>query len=178
MEKTLESQLDIPLIYGRQNGIAAYLETIVPHLRSLSHWEEIFGEYVIRPIQQWATQCQQLYGERQEWKAWWREFASQLPAVFDGISRDLAASQQPVSDQVRAHLTGAGYPQTGESLSRMAQNVLLHLDGVSSVLNGMRRPDYVADSMGATELESVDSPSILRNFSELQQPAGGTQKSG
>jgi aryl-alcohol dehydrogenase-like predicted oxidoreductase len=54
----------------------------------------------------------------------------------------------------------------------MAANVLLRLDGVSSVLVGMRRPEYVEDSMGAVALEPVDSLSILSRFRQMtaQQP--------
>jgi aryl-alcohol dehydrogenase-like predicted oxidoreductase len=169
MEERLQEQFDIPLIYGDRQGIARYLETIVPQMQSLAHWQEIFGEYVIQPIQQWATQCQQLYGDREEWRKWWGEFVKKLPEVFEEISRYLAASQQAVSDAVRAQLTLAGYPETRESLSRMAQNVLLRLDGVSCVLNGMRQPEYVADSMGVAGLEPVDSLSILRNFSRMNR---------
>lgn len=172
MEQQLEEQFDIPLIYGEKQGIAIYLATIVPQLSSLSHWQEIFGEYVLQPIQQWATQCRQLYGDREEWKTWWKEFAARLPEAFEEISRFLGARQQVSSDEVRALLTLAGYPQTTEPLSRMALNVLLGLDGVSCVLNGMRRPEYVADSLGTAGLPPVDSLSILRTFSRmnLQNP--------
>ncbi len=177
MEERLEEQFDIPLIYGEKQGIAHYLETIVPQMQSLAHWQEIFREYVLQPIQQWATQCQQLYSDREEWKKWWSEFVARLPEAFEEISRYLAASQQTASDAIRAQLTLAGYPETRESLSRMALNVLLHLDGVSCVLNGMRRPEYVADSMGVVSIDPVDSLSILRNFSRQihQDPAVSIQ---
>jgi len=167
MEQDLAEQHDIPLIYGDRNGIAVYLETIVPQMKSLAHWQEIFGEYVIQPVQQWATQCQQLYGDRPEWKPWWQEFAAKLSTAFEEISRYLAASQQSASDKLRSLLAAAGYPKSDESLSRMAQNELLHLPGVSCVLNGMRRVEYVVDSMGAAELAPVDSITILKNFGEL-----------
>ena len=175
MENQLEQQFEIPLIYGEQRGVANYLEIIVPQLKSPAHWEEIFGEYVVQPIQQWAIQCQQLYGGQREWEEWWKKFASTLPGVFEEISRHLASLQQAISDGVRNQLKRAGYPETAESLSRMAQNVLLHLEGVSCVLNGMRRPEYVEDSMGAVSLEPVDSLSILRDFNRLNSLAGRTQ---
>ena len=177
MEEKLEDQFDIPLIYGQSNGIANYLETIVPQMKSLAHWEEIFGEYVIQPIQQWAIQCQQLYGERKEWQDWWKEFVGRLQAAFEEISRFVAASQQSISDKIRHDLQTAGYPKTSESLSRMAENLLLHLDGVSCVLNGMRTPDYVKDYMGALELDPVNSLAILGAFNQMnaQQPVRPVQ---
>ena len=94
LEAALEQQMEVPLIYGDGKGVASYLEVMVPQVRSLAHWEEVFGEYVIQPIQQWATQCHQLYGDKEEWKRWWREFATKLTEVFEGLTRYIAASGQ------------------------------------------------------------------------------------
>ena len=164
MERELEEQHGIPLLYGAGNGIAHYLGTIVPQIKSPAQWEQAFYEYVILPIERWATECQQLYGGSPEWDGWWSRFAQTLPPVFEELERYVGCSQQAVSDEIRAHLKLAGYANTGESLSRMSQNVLLNLDGVSCVLNGMRRPEYVEDSMGIVALEPVDSLSILARF--------------
>jgi aryl-alcohol dehydrogenase-like predicted oxidoreductase len=119
------------------------------------------------PIERWATECQQLYGGQPEWANWWKRFAQTLPAVFEEIARYVGSSQQAVSDEVRAQVEGAGYPPSGESLSRVANNVLLNLDGVSSVLVGMRRPEYVDDTMGAVALDPVDSLAILTRFRQM-----------
>jgi hypothetical protein len=175
MEQELEEQHGIPLLYGEGKGIAHYLETIVPRVQSPAQWEQAFYEYVVMPIERWATECQQLYGgspEGPQWDAWWNRFADILPPVLEDVGRYVGSSQQAVSDEVRSQLELAGYPATGESLSRMAANVLLRLDGVSSVLVGMRRPEYVEDSMGAVALEPVDSLSILSRFRQMtaQQP--------
>ena len=53
------------------------------------------------------------------------------------------------------------------SLSQMALSLMTSLEGVSSVLVGMRRPEYVADSFGAMELDAVDSRAILTCFRSL-----------
>jgi len=174
MEEELEEQHGIPLLYGEGKGIAHYLETIVPRVQSPAQWEQAFYEYVVMPIERWATECQQLFGGSSEWDNWWSRFAQTLPAVFEEIARYVGSSQQAVSDEVRAQLEHAGYPPTGETLSRMAQNVLLRLDGVSSVLVGMRRPEYVGDSMGAVALEPVDSLSILSRFRQQLAPEPAT----
>ena len=47
-------------------------------------------------------------------------------------------------------------------------SLLLNLDGVSCVLNGMRRMGYVNDALGATDLPQVDSRSILLEFSQMR----------
>jgi hypothetical protein len=170
MERELEEQHGIPLLYGERNGIAHYLETIVPRVQSPAQWEQAFYEYVIMPIERWATECQQLYGGTPEWDGWWDRFADILPPVLEEVGRYVGSSQQAASNAVRAQLESAGYPATGESLSRMAQNVLLSLDGVSCVLVGMRRPEYVEDSMGAVVLSPVDSLSILSRFRQQVAP--------
>jgi len=167
MEKELEQQHNIPLLYGEGKGIAHYLGTIVPQVKAPAQWEQAFYEYVVMPIERWATECQQLYGGQPEWDTWWKGFAQTLPAVFEEIARYVGSSQQAVSDAVRAQAERAGYPATGESLSRMANNVLLHLDGVSCVLVGMRRPEYVEDTMGTVALDPVDSLAILSRFRQM-----------
>ncbi|MGH9784808.1 MAG: hypothetical protein ACRD88_11530, partial [Terriglobia bacterium] len=174
MEQELEGQHGIPLLYGEGKGIAHYLETIVPRVQSPAQWEQAFYEYVVMPIERWATECQQLYGGSLGWDGWWSRFAQTLPPVLEDLGRYVGSSQQAVSDEVRAQLERAGYPATGESLSRMSQNVLLRLDGVSSVLVGMRRPEYVEDSMGAVALEPVDSLSILSRFRQMTAPTQAT----
>ena len=172
MEKELE-QHGIPLLYGEGKGIAHYLGTIVPQVKSPAQWEQAFYEYVVMPIERWATECQQLYGDGpkgKEWSAWWDRFSKTLPAALEGVGRYVGSSQQAVSDEIRAQVESAGYPPSGESLSRMAGNVLLNLDGVSCVLVGMRRPEYVEDAMGAVDLDPVDSLSILTRFRHMVAP--------
>ena len=145
-------------------GIAASLLEMVPQLHSVGHWEQIVGQHVIRPIQGWLARCRQDLAKRAGWDEWQEEFIRRINAAFTGIDRYLSASQQKVSDEVRVRLAQAGYPPSGESLSRLALNVLLGLEGLSCVLVGMRRPEYVEDAMGAAEMERVDSPGILRNL--------------
>jgi aryl-alcohol dehydrogenase-like predicted oxidoreductase len=173
MEQELEQKHGIPLLYGEGKGIAHYLGTIVPQVKSPAQWEQAFYEYVVMPIERWATECQQIYGDRPEgpeWAAWWDRFSKTLPAVLEDIGRFVGSSQQAISDDVRAKLEAADYPPTGESLSRIAANVLLSLDGVSCVLVGMRRPKYVEDAMGAATLKPVNSPAILSRFHEQVAP--------
>ena len=178
MEQELEEQHGIPLLYGTGKGIAQYLETIVPQIKSPAQWEQAFYEYIILPIERWAVERQQLFGGTEEWDGWWNRFSQSLPAVFEEAERFVGCSQQAVSNEIRAQLQRAGYPPNGETLSRMAQNVLLGLDGVSCVLNGMRRPAYVEDSMGTVALEPVDSLSVLSRFRHQMtavEPVGSIQ---
>ena len=101
---------------------------------------------------------------RPEWDQWLEQFLPLINGALDGVQRHLQAGQQEVSDQVRVALARSGHPPSGESLSRLALNVLLGLDGLSCVLVGMRRSAYVEDALGALTLESVPSLDILREF--------------
>ena len=101
------------------------------------------------------------------WKQWEEQFFQIIRDVLEKIERYLLSQQQEVSDQIRTLLEKSGYPQSRASLSQIAMSLLLNLDGVSCVLNGMRRMGYVNDALGATDLPQVDSRSILLEFSQM-----------
>ncbi len=165
-EQKLAGELGGSLLGGSRTapGIAASLLDIVPQIRSVAHWEQAAGPHVIRPIQGWLAQCRQALSSRPGWEEWHGEFLRRINAAFEGIHRHLSTAQQEASDQVRVELAQAGYPPSGESLSRLALNVLLGLEGLSCVLVGMRRPEYVEDAMGAVSLERVDSLQVLKTL--------------
>jgi len=171
LEQQLREQFDIPLLYSTPGGIAEYFEFMVPQITSAAHWEQAFYPHVIQPIEKWAVECQQLYGDREEWLQWWQRFTAMFPPVLETMARRVAGSQQSASDEVRAQLKRAGYPANAATLSQMALSLITQLDGVSSVLVGMRRPEYVEDSFAATEVSGVDARSILTRFRELQSGA-------
>ncbi len=145
-------------------GIAVSLLEMIPRLLAPAHWEQVAGPHVIRPIQSWLQSCRQQFHGRPEWDAWLESFIPLINGALEGVHRHLQAGQQAVSDEVRVGLAQAGYPPSGESLSRLALNVLLGLTGLSCVLVGMRRAAYVEDALGAAALEPVDSLGILRRF--------------
>jgi aryl-alcohol dehydrogenase-like predicted oxidoreductase len=173
LEAELREQFDVPLLFATPGGMAEYLEYMVPQIASPAHWEQVFYRHIIHPVERWATECQQLYGDERAWQEWWGRFSQMLPAILEEASRHVAASQQDTSDAVHVQLKLAGYPDGGETLSQAALNVLLGLEGLSCVLVGMRRPEYVADSLGALGLAAVNSNSILTAFGHMnsQGPA-------
>lgn len=156
--------------------IAAMLERIIPQVRSPGHFEQIAGAYLVAPIQQRLSQLQRAAGAQPDWPSWQQRLVETVNVLFDAIQTHLAALQQPTSDGVRRRLVRAGYPESlpPEPLTRMAVRVLLSLQGFSSVLVGMRRPDYVAALM---ELPSfverggrLDGEALLRRFAERADP--------
>ncbi len=162
-ERRLAGELGRPLPAGGE-GMAAVIERIVPDMRSTAEWEHEAGHEVIQPLRAWLETGQRAFARDVRWQAWVEELTRILPSVFEGIARLLAHKDQRFSDAVRGRLLEAGYPEGGESLSRMALHVLLNLSGLACVLNGMRTRDYVADSMGAASLPPLDALSILRRF--------------
>jgi len=167
-EQRLGVELQAPLAAG--NGIAALMEGLVPQLQSSAHWEQVAGSHVLRPLQSWLQSSQQRYSHDMRWQAWVEDLLRIINPMFEEISRYLSAREQTTSDSLRAGLSRAGYPETSESLSRMAINVLVNLPGLSCVLNGMRRPEYVEDAMGVPALTPVDGIRILQDFSQLKLP--------
>ena len=164
LEQSLLEQLETPLLQGGRSGLADLLEKLVPQVRSADHWEQIVGRYVIRPIQQWVEACRQKNRGNSIWENWLEQFLGLVNPLFEEIERYLRAQQQPESDQVRKRLEQCGYPATSHSLSQIALSILLNLQGVSCVLNGMRRPAYVEDALRSVHLPQVKALSILKKF--------------
>lgn len=166
LETRVARELQLRLLQGR--GLASLLEDIVPQLQSEAHWEQAAGPYVIQPLQAWLQEMQASFAHDMRWQAWVQELAVMINPLFEEIGRFLGAREQPASDRIRAGLLKAGYPETKESLSRMALNVLVNTPGVDCVLNGMRRVEYVEDAMGVPELPEVNGLDILTRFHARQ----------
>ncbi|MSO19712.1 MAG: aldo/keto reductase [Acidobacteria bacterium] len=179
MEKELHEQFEVPLFSGLEGGIAEYMSKMLPQIQSPAHWEQVYYMRLIQPIERWAMECQQLYGEHNEWKQWWARFVEMIPAVFEEAARYVSKSQQKISDHVRERLLQAGYPPSPpndkSTLSQMALNTLLNLDGLSCALVGMRRREYVDDCFGALALPRFDALTVLGRFALMQaQTQSGT----
>jgi len=162
-EQRLVSDLQVPL-FGGPPGLAGTLESLVPQMQSTAHWEQAAGHYVVRPLQSWLRETQDLMSGNAEWHLWAEDLIRIVNSLFDDITKFCAAREQVFSDSVRARLHAAGYPEGKESLSRMAMHVLANLPGLSCVLNGMRRKEYVEDALGVIDLPPIDGLKILRNF--------------
>jgi aryl-alcohol dehydrogenase-like predicted oxidoreductase len=172
MEQELFEMFEVPQFSGMEGGITEYMTNMLPMIQSMAHWEQIYYLRLIQPIERWAMECQQLYGEHKEWQEWWSRFVAMVPAVFEEAAKFVAKSQQKASDHVRGLLLQAGYPDaTSEktaTLSQMALNTLLNLEGLSCALVGMRRREYVEDSFGALALPKFDALTTLGKFALLQ----------
>ncbi|MBI3995759.1 MAG: aldo/keto reductase [Nitrospirae bacterium] len=149
-------------------GTADMLEQIIPQLQSPAHLEQAVGPYIIEPVKNWLSSAQEEFGRRPEWNGWQKEFVELINGLFEEISRYLASLQQGASDAVRRRLIEAGYPASTETLSQMAIRVLLSLPGLSCVLVGMRRTEYVQDLMDLPSTPPMPGEEILHRFKTSQ----------
>jgi len=163
-EAWFEQIFDEPVRLTSGETISEMLLRVVPGLRSLSTWEQVVGHHVIEPIQAWIVQTRENLQNKPEWDTWLKDFVGAINTVLADLRRYLGTKQQGQSDGVRAKLRAAGYPDSEESLSRLALSVLASLDGLSCSLVGMRQPSYVDDAFGITEMEQVEGTAILRDF--------------
>jgi aryl-alcohol dehydrogenase-like predicted oxidoreductase len=144
--------------------ITERLLDVVPKLISVAHWEQVAGRHFVEPIQAWLMQMQETYRQDPRWLSWRDRFLESINPALRDVREFLEARQQRISDRVRSRLLAAGYPGVERSLSRMALDVLAGLDGLSCVLAGMRRVEYVDDALGAQRIDGVDSAALLARF--------------
>jgi aryl-alcohol dehydrogenase-like predicted oxidoreductase len=165
-EQRLADGLDVSSMPGRGTGLTGMLEQIVPQVSSIDHWEQVVGRHLIAPLQQWIEANGRTHGNNVFWGSWLQEFFPLLHATFEEIERFVQAQQQSTSDAVRARLVKAGYPESLESLSQIALRLLIHLEGLSCVLVGMRKIRYVQDAFQCLDSPPIDPLPIL---AELQK---------
>ncbi len=145
--------------------VSQLLLRVAPGLTKFSNAEPIVGAELITPIQTWLGWARDQYGENPAWASWMQSFVETINTTLGEIGRLLGAKQQGQSDGVRVKLREAGYDLPRQSLSRLALGTLGGLEGLSSILVGMRRRAYVDDAFGVTEMDPVDGRAVLERFS-------------
>lgn len=163
-ESNFEQWAGEPMKLAGRGTVTELLLSLMPRLASVAHWDQVASRHVVEPIQAWLSQTQQRYPQDPRWLSWRDRFLESINPALHDVRDYLGARQQYVSDQVRARLLAAGYPRAERSLSRMALDVLAGLEGLSCVLVGMRRREYVDDALGAQQIEGIDSAALLERF--------------
>ncbi len=130
---------------------ADQLAAMQGHLQGLDHWRQIENQMIAPMVSQVVHMLdQRLAGPiRETWEAWRDRYLPELELLLRVFRVQAARQSQALSKRVIAvldpHLPLA---RRDQSLSRKALWVLASTPGVSCVLLGMRRPEYVADGMG------------------------------
>jgi uncharacterized protein len=137
---------------------AVDLRRVRPQIQGLEHWEQI-EQQMIAPHMNQVMQAlsRHLTGTAaEEWEAWRERYLPQLLTLLGGLRREATERSRARTASVSAILDPL-LPEARrrESLSRKALWVLASTPGVTSVLNGMRSPVYVGDSMGILQWETL-----------------------
>ena len=163
-ERVLGDDLQATSPDGRSAGLAQMLEQVVTQAKSVEHWNQLMGRYVIPPLKRWITDSSQKNSNKDSWEPWLDKFFHLVHTTGEATERYIQSQQQPISDRIRNYLYESGYPQTSHSLSQLALGILLDLQGLSCVLNGMRRPSYVTDALDSRFSPRADSLKTLEHF--------------
>jgi hypothetical protein len=129
---------------------ADQLRAMGGQLQGLDHWRQI-EEHMVSPAVGHLVQMldQSLSGPIQEtWRSWLERYLPALDLLLQAFRARAARQSQAMSNRVTAGLNPLlPLARRGQSLSRKSLWVLASTPGVSTVLLGMRHPDYVSDGM-------------------------------
>lgn len=138
----------------------------------LEQWKQIEFQ-IIRPQITGLAQAldHQLGGEvKVKWMAWRDRYLPAMVEALEAIRADFSKRSQKQIQQL-AKTIDPFLPESWreESLSRKALAVVAHTPGVTVVLNGMREPDYVDDSLGV--LRKDPFPVTTEVYQAFKAPA-------
>jgi hypothetical protein len=130
---------------------AEQLDGVQARLQSLEHWQQIEGQMIVPSVTQVVRALDAgLGGEVAErWRTWRDRYLPELRLLLVELRRQAAQKSQALSRAVAAAIDPLlPMERSGETLSRKALWVVASTPGVGSVLNGMRTPAYVDDTLG------------------------------
>jgi len=127
------------------------LRSLPGQLQSLEHWQQIEGQMIAPQVTRLLKALDKhLTGDPgAAWQSWRGRYLEALQSLMSAFRNQAASKSQRQSTAVSAMVDPLLPPERHrESLSRKAIWVLASTPGVSCVLNGMRTPAYVDDSLG------------------------------
>jgi len=136
------------------------LDRVRPQLQGLEHWEQIEHQMIAPHVNQVLQALSRTLSgaAAEQWEAWRDRYVPELLTLLRGLRREATERSRRRTAAVATALD-AVLPQErrSESLSRKALWVLTSTPGVTSVLNGMRTPAYVEDSVGVLHWPALES---------------------
>lgn len=154
------NQVNVNLFYD----VAQQLPEILPHIQNRDHWEQVLYGNLIPEINAYLQKtAQNCSAEAQsEWEILLQQYVEALNALFailtDIFNRGEAEKVEPIQHAVDRHLSDEEKMLT---LSQKALNFVTSSPGVSVVLNGMKRKEYVQDAMGIMSAPDFKQPPAL-----------------
>jgi len=127
-----------------------WLAGVEDRLGGIEHWQSIRDQQIRPHLSHVVSFVRsalpgRMAGTFEDWLSRYLPELETLLAAFEG---SCAARSRQRSGRISALIEPALPPALrAETLSRKALHAIASLEGVTCVLNGMRRPDYVRDSM-------------------------------
>ena len=154
---------------------ADHLAGLPDHLPGLEQWKEIEAFRIAPQIAHVVGAMEQAFGGEgaEAWQAWRDRYVVELDLLLGEARRQAAARSQAVAATI-AEAVDPTLPlaRAKETLSRKALWVVASTPGVTCVLNGMRRADYVDDALGVIPWPPLERPlAVYRAVKSLRLPA-------
>jgi hypothetical protein len=137
---------------------------VADQIQGLEHWEAVEGQRILPRLAQ-ALQAldRHLAGDLGElWHAWRARYVPEVQKALGELRRRAAEKSREVVAALQAAIDPLLPPERrGETLSRKALWVVASTPGVSSVLVGMRRREYVADAAAVMSWPPLPDPAAV-----------------
>ena len=137
---------------------AVELPRVRPQIQGLEHWEQIERQMIAPQVNQVIqVLSRNLTGTAAEqWESWRDRYVPELLTLLRGLRREATERSRAKTSALSATLNPLlPDARRKESLSRKALWVLTSTPGVACVLNGMRSPAYVDDSLAVMRWEPL-----------------------
>jgi hypothetical protein len=151
---------------------AEELARIRPRIQNLEHWEQIEEQMIAPHLGQVLNALTRQFNRdhADAWQHWQARYLPQLLLLLKEMRREAALKSREKTAAITKTLESfLPMARLGEPLSRKALWVLVSTPGVTCVLNGMRTPAYVTDSLAV--LGWLPLPDA-RKIYEALRPAG------
>ena len=141
-------------------------------LSGYDHWREVRDSYLLPRIRGVLEFLDTQSAGARELSAWKDAYAGALDAVLQSLGGFYAKAAARKIGRIKSALAAADPDWGGDApLSRLAVRALRSTEGVSGVLVGMRRPEYVDDVLA--ELKTPVAPKNRRDsWQKLDQLTG------
>ena len=142
-------------------GMGAILDNIIDQIEGRDHWLQVAQRYLIPRVNHWIKNTTQKLSDVQQKKLIDQvdQYARDIEKILFNITMKFNQADfqqtQPIEDRLDLHLSEHEKKLT---MSQKALNFVSSSPSVSVVLNGMRRPEYVDDTMGIMKVSDFGAP--------------------
>lgn len=173
----LEGEFAVKIAPGIQTGGSVSASDLFRWTQDLAQVKDLpLGADRWSQVEEQITQhvgelCDQLSTQLQQgpWTEWQNRYLPKLRSALAALRNAANRRSQKNSDALSAKIDPFLPEEWREAtLSQKALGILAHTPGVSCVLNGMRKPAYVHDSMGVIPLKPLPEDVIQKIYTALK----------